>query len=292
MMNKHTPRSAFTLIELLVVIAIIAILAAILFPVFGKAREKARQTSCQSNMRQLGIAVSMYVHDYDETMPPIAAVNKPQGTWRNLIQPYIKNAQVTACLSNPQGKKYEIQDLGSGNQLVSNFTSYAGVTCVSGIGRCGFSGSGTAARTIAHYTSPANLIMIVESTNAGTRISIDNAGNTTVDGVSTPAFRTHPPKFSASCVGPSLTPITPNPGSATCNSAGALFAGHSGMSNFLFADGHIKAMKPLATMNKDNGTGTNLWDFEGLPFTDTAVYPAATQTNVKLVLGFSESAFQ
>src|SRR6267154_425236 len=68
-----TPRknhaSAFTLIELLVVIAIIAILAAILFPVFAQAREKARQASCQSNLRQLGLATLMYVQDYDETYP-------------------------------------------------------------------------------------------------------------------------------------------------------------------------------------------------------------------------------
>ena len=62
-------RTGFTLIELLVVIAIIAILAAILFPVFAQAREKARQTSCLSNAKQLGLGISMYVQDYDETMP-------------------------------------------------------------------------------------------------------------------------------------------------------------------------------------------------------------------------------
>src|SRR5438105_15312315 len=67
--NQHMRRSAFTLIELLVVIAIVAILAAILFPVFAQAREKARQAGCLSNLKQLGLAQSMYTQDYDETLP-------------------------------------------------------------------------------------------------------------------------------------------------------------------------------------------------------------------------------
>src|SRR5438045_8254156 len=71
-MRANRARHAFTLIELLVVIAIIAILAAILFPVFARAREKARQASCQSNLKQIGIAFKMYVQDYDETWPNAA----------------------------------------------------------------------------------------------------------------------------------------------------------------------------------------------------------------------------
>ncbi|MBC7807537.1 MAG: prepilin-type N-terminal cleavage/methylation domain-containing protein, partial [Akkermansiaceae bacterium] len=67
--NQGRVKSGFTLIELLVVIAIIAILAAILFPVFAQAREKARQISCLSNQKQIGIAMMMYVQDYDETYP-------------------------------------------------------------------------------------------------------------------------------------------------------------------------------------------------------------------------------
>jgi prepilin-type N-terminal cleavage/methylation domain-containing protein len=81
-------RVGFTLIELLVVIAIIAILAAILFPVFAQAREKARQTTCTSNVKNLGVAVMMYVQDYDETYPPLWYA-AGDGHWPNTVRPYI-----------------------------------------------------------------------------------------------------------------------------------------------------------------------------------------------------------
>jgi len=97
-------RRGFTLIELLVVIAIIAILAAILFPVFAKAREKARQTSCLSNLRQLGTGLLSYAQDYDERLPAATT----WCNWRNVqfnrqymqqTQPYIKSYQLFACPS-------------------------------------------------------------------------------------------------------------------------------------------------------------------------------------------------
>jgi prepilin-type N-terminal cleavage/methylation domain-containing protein/prepilin-type processing-associated H-X9-DG protein len=98
-------RNGFTLIELLVVIAIIAILAAILFPVFAQARERARGISCLSNMKQTGVATLMYVQDYDETFPmnlyfgfePFPCVFS---AWTAII-PYSKNTQLYACPSNP-----------------------------------------------------------------------------------------------------------------------------------------------------------------------------------------------
>src|SRR2546421_3080788 len=100
-------RRGFTLIELLVVIAIIAILAAILFPVFATARESARATSCLSNSKQIALGQLMYVQDYDETIIPSFNVNRyvnPRaaqeiGCWVNLIQPYIKNRQILLCPS-------------------------------------------------------------------------------------------------------------------------------------------------------------------------------------------------
>jgi len=110
--------SAFTLIELLVVIAIIAILAAILFPVFARARENARRSSCQSNLKQIGLGVAQYTQDYDESLPSSwideANANPAYpGTdrWMDLVQPYIKSTQIFNCPSDSgNGVPYAIRD--------------------------------------------------------------------------------------------------------------------------------------------------------------------------------------
>lgn len=91
----------FTLIELLVVIAIIAILAAILFPVFARAREKARTASCQSNLRQIGTAMHMYAQDYDERFPGHGYDAIIQTVWPIVLLPYTKNQQIFHCPSGP-----------------------------------------------------------------------------------------------------------------------------------------------------------------------------------------------
>jgi len=109
--RQNTKKRGFTLIELLIVIAIIALLAAILFPVFGRARENARRASCSSNLRQIGLAMQQYATDYDSFYPAVlqcqAALvsgNCPSGVrdlaWPTLIYPYIKSQQVYVCPSN------------------------------------------------------------------------------------------------------------------------------------------------------------------------------------------------
>ncbi len=98
-------RRAFTLIELLVVIAIIAILAAILFPVFARAREKARQAACLSNVKQMALATLMYAQDYDEVLP--FGIGGPTSTTllslMELLAPYMKSEQIQRCPSDPTG---------------------------------------------------------------------------------------------------------------------------------------------------------------------------------------------
>ena len=98
---ESVTQRGFTLIELLVVIAIIAILAAILFPVFARAREKARQTSCQNNLRQIGLSIKMYTQDYDDRVLP-ARLGGATGDvcWTRLVHPYINNDQIFICASH------------------------------------------------------------------------------------------------------------------------------------------------------------------------------------------------
>jgi prepilin-type N-terminal cleavage/methylation domain-containing protein/prepilin-type processing-associated H-X9-DG protein len=121
-------RRGFTLIELLVVIAIIALLAAILFPVFARARENARKSSCQNNLKQLGIGIAQYVQDFDETMPQIWGGNTFVYNWAPAQFPYVKSYQVYRCPSNSR-------DAASG-YLANNWLAYkalADIQKVSGV---------------------------------------------------------------------------------------------------------------------------------------------------------------
>src|SRR5579862_3600237 len=117
-------RTGFTLIELLVVIAVIATLAAILFPVFAQAREKAGQASCLSNLTQLGLALALYVQDYDERYP--LQLDTPHFTdayvrhaWPALLQPYSKSSDIWMCPSSPDRTPF--LESGTGNYWISAY---------------------------------------------------------------------------------------------------------------------------------------------------------------------------
>jgi prepilin-type N-terminal cleavage/methylation domain-containing protein/prepilin-type processing-associated H-X9-DG protein len=105
--EEEMKRKGFTLIELLVVIAIIAILAAILFPVFARARENARRASCQSNMKQIALGYKQYIQDYDELYPrarAVAATDATNPNWAVQLDPYLKSTQIFACPSDSAAK--------------------------------------------------------------------------------------------------------------------------------------------------------------------------------------------
>lgn len=130
--RKSLPfHQGFTLIELLVVIAIIAILAAILFPVFARARENARRASCQSNLKQIGLGLLQYAQDYDESLPcvwfgPAGAYDQQSNAttyykWMDAIQPYTKSEQVFNCPSDSTNPPYRIRTANAyGSYALSN----------------------------------------------------------------------------------------------------------------------------------------------------------------------------
>ncbi|MBC8104215.1 MAG: DUF1559 domain-containing protein [Cytophagales bacterium] len=227
----------FTLIELLVVIAIIAILAAILFPVFAKAREKARQATCASNLKQMGLGILQYAQDYDETMVPRRLQGATNQGWTQLMQPYFKNQQVFACPSNPSNARSFVDDALGLASYAANFQGGfrdINLDPTKGVVRYAF--------TFAEFVSPAQTIGVLESTAAFSDFNVD-AGTGSIF---------------------SQRPRPDDPGWAF----GCLFMGHAGFTNYLFMDGHVKAMKPFSTLSRtDGGTGDiNLWRYDNLTF--------------------------
>ncbi|MEO7719814.1 MAG: DUF1559 domain-containing protein [Capsulimonas sp.] len=258
-MKKNSFQSGFTLIELLVVIAIIAILAAILFPVFAQAREKARQASCLSNMKQLGLATMQYVQDNDEAYP-LAVM--PDGTsWTLTILPYIKTLNVFMCPDDSKAGRAPAAQSWQG--VWSSYGANTFLTFPSGKA----TNAGVFAKTdwwgpvqsnpviLSLITSPSSTIMIYEA-HADV---LDNAGY--IPNASSFGYCSYMDGFSwdanggtlpGSCVAASNCtgkyPNTPN---------GAVTPTHADRANFLYCDGHVKAVLPIKTTDPSNPNNLN-----------------------------------
>jgi prepilin-type N-terminal cleavage/methylation domain-containing protein/prepilin-type processing-associated H-X9-DG protein len=235
--------SGFTLIELLVVIAIIAILAAILFPVFGRARENARRSSCMNNLKQIGLGIMQYSQDYDETLP-LAGINYSNAScgpnpvkvsWRTIIFPYVKSSQLFSCPSNQRNDKPTCTNNGADcdpNVSGINISYGSNMNSLSaGVGN----GSDCTLRgklpRLARFENTTQLIVIGETSEGNNEIVLDR-----------PA------------------PVN------TKSSGQGLFAGHMTTSNYVFADGHAKSLKPMQTIALGSSPYDNMW-MAGTPTT-------------------------
>jgi prepilin-type N-terminal cleavage/methylation domain-containing protein/prepilin-type processing-associated H-X9-DG protein len=269
----------FTLIELLVVIAIIAILAAILFPVFAQAREMARKTSCISNLKQLDLGVAMYVQDYDETVPLnfFQDLTTAQGwfTWHDFIQPYMKSWQVIICPDSEYKQTNPVvyldpyfnyallptaSSVGFSNFLTrstpwfQNYSpanlQYDGLSGYSGTGALGYLAGTNASKTLALVARPSEYALIWDSGNwdslhgvYGMQVGFGYCGG---------------------WVGFDYTYFSPltrhTGGSNICDVNTRQTAYGAGMTNVAFLDGHVKSFKPSALLQQNPSVpGTMLY---------------------------------
>jgi prepilin-type N-terminal cleavage/methylation domain-containing protein/prepilin-type processing-associated H-X9-DG protein len=254
-LNSISVRKGFTLIELLVVIAIIAILAAILFPVFAQAREKARAISCVSNEKQIVLSWSMYTQDYDETVLPYSVGGGSFTSafpWTYVLQPYIKNYQVYKCPDSTYaiGYTYNANMARSDGYNNTSPRSLAGIQIPASspifIDGNGVSGPQTATTNppagapgwIYPYNQALGFFINGTATASGRIINNLNNG-------SDPAF-TWAGWTSANASG-----VTGN-GTGNPNPGGIAATRHSSGANYSFADGHAKFMRAPVDTNPNN----------------------------------------
>jgi prepilin-type N-terminal cleavage/methylation domain-containing protein/prepilin-type processing-associated H-X9-DG protein len=279
--KQSSSKKAFTLIELLVVIAIIAILAAILFPVFAQAREKARGISCLSNTKQLGLAITMYVQDYDENFP----VGFGNSTWSGIdlwcqkVLPYVKTINLYFCPDDSKAGDLG-QWYGDGISYAAN-GYYSTNWCCAPNWTTGWPLEGPMGISNADswlhgdhqsdgaITLPAATILLSEKHNADVVAAVAagypnsnyNPGNVAgfwvtgviggpdVDG----SYGWAPSRIPDGTVASTVA----YPGGQN----GSVSATHTGLANFVFCDGHAKAMRPVATdPDPVNQPENNMWN--------------------------------
>lgn len=237
-------RSAFTLIELLVVIAIIAILAAILFPVFARARENARRSSCQSNLKQISLGITQYTQDYDEMLPSCQLGGKG---FSELVDPYVKSIQVWKCpsdsLNTQQNPRTYAMNVRIGNtrakgQTVASPLDWRTTDTTGGQGQSGLS--------IAVIQDASGTILLGSRPSTGWKFT--DAGGTDIACPDNPGGSG---QGSGSCrVGTSPTYGAEQVINVGFGKAPLHFDGW----NYAFVDGHVKWLKPISTIGKVGGT--------------------------------------
>jgi prepilin-type N-terminal cleavage/methylation domain-containing protein/prepilin-type processing-associated H-X9-DG protein len=271
-----TKRSGFTLIELLVVIAIIAILAAILFPVFAKAREKARQSSCASNMKQVGLALIGYTQDYDEKFPPAFGAATVNGTtylanWGmdytpaqgvivpSIVGSFIKNRQIFNCPSGPRPVTVAASGVTTDGALAYMYNDLLAAksqAALAGGAQTVLAAEATGAQVNPNTAATANKLRLGVG-HAIIRNATGTVGTATGDAASGAGQASNQPAATA--------PTNPPVPAGTTFEASALkdVTRHSDGGNFLYGDGHVKWSKVTL------GTGN-------IP--QTIYFPPATQT--------------
>ncbi len=239
-------QGGFTLIELLVVIAIIAILAAILFPVFAQAREKARQTSCLSNLKQIGTAALMYTQDYDELTPRnwcgslgFEATTAPgdipnRYKWMDALQPYVKNTQIFTC-SSAANLSYVPRTALVPGQTTRKYGAYAYNRAY---GQADLETDLTpAGKSLAKFEVPSETVWFAETVGGGP-YDFDFRWP---DVASNPIVTKTTPRMLVDAGNPKMIQY--------------LIERHQGKSNVLWCDGHSKAAS-LDTLAAKNSAGT------------------------------------
>ena len=274
-MRRYT---AFTLIELLVVIAIIAMIAAILFPAFQSARERARQSSCASNEKQLGIGLMQYTNDYDELFPPgnevrtgvtsvtgctATTVSASDGAgWAGQLYSYVRNTQVFACPD-------DTTKATAPNYVLSYLYNINLTAVYANPPSCGYGATAGQAYYVSKLASPARTVLLCEGASTAPLLESYETSSYAVDGIFTASwggFNSYGtgPLFWTSACGSSTT--------WTCGTTPRHFSG----SLFLACDGHVKFLLPSQVCKGSNAPTPAYAPGQAGQSAEGTLYPATT----------------